>query len=164
MFFFGSEVVSVPLSSPGHCALCSAVPKSRRLSPNPAGRSLLCSLAGRAVRGALPPFCTAAAPLLPQAKPLGFGFFFFPLLFVLPECQRPAPRRLPTRGTSIARRTRNFLFLLQSSSHAGSMEGPVGTPASSGAGDATAGAAFAARPGLSVRSGSRSSCGRLCPN
>lgn len=74
--FFGSELVSVPLSSPGHQL-------STPLSPNPAGcpHILLaeaCSLVGRAVSGALALCCTdAAAVLLPQANPL--VFFFFPL-------------------------------------------------------------------------------------
>jgi len=103
-FFFGSELVSVPLSSPEHQALCSAVPKSRRLSPDPAGRS---QLSGRPSRergsGSVLHRCSR--------KQILWGFFFYPPPSLRPpECQRPSPRRLPTQGTSIAHRPQQLLI------------------------------------------------------
>lgn len=112
--------MSVPLSSPGHQALCFAVPKSRRLSPNLAVQSL----GGRARSGALALVlhrqrCTAA----PASK----SFIFFPSL---------RPPRMPVTCSQEAARLRyehlpsdtQLLFLQPSSSHACSMEGPPGPP------------------------------------
>lgn len=133
--------MSVPLSSPGHQALCCAVPKSRRLSPNLAVQSqergsgsgaapttLHCCSCKRVLSGFFPLFSSSsnASDLLPggcpaevRASPLGHTTSYF-------SCR--------ARAALAARRD------------------PPGSPP--GSGGAVRGAAIAAGPGLCIHSGS----------
>lgn len=101
MFFFrGLNLVSIPLSSPRSPALRSAIPKSHRLSPKTFSR---CLARAAELRAGL---WLGAAPTLPQHSSRRQSLQPCPSSSssssssASPECQRPAPGRLPTRGTS----------------------------------------------------------------
>lgn len=114
LFFFGSELVSVPLSSPGHQALCFAVPKSRRLSPN-------LTVQSRAGSGAL---ALLLHRQLCAAAPASESFRFFPFSSSSPNASDLLPG-----GCSAEVRASPFGHTTSHSScRAQGTEGPAGTP------------------------------------